>query len=129
MLLDTTFVIDLLRNDPGAIKKAKELNDSGEDIFSSAITVFEVWQGAEDLKNQDKRDGIDALLSSLGLMALDVECAKEGGAIHSECYRNGVPIDPQDSMIAGIAKHHHQTVLTRNIRHFSRIRGINVERY
>jgi predicted nucleic acid-binding protein len=41
--VDTTFLIDLLRNDEGAVEKAKELDEFGETI-TTEINVFErIW--------------------------------------------------------------------------------------
>ena len=43
-LLDTTYIIDLLRNDPGARKKAVQLDEEDE-VFTTEINVFEVvWR-------------------------------------------------------------------------------------
>jgi len=129
MILDTTFIIDLLRKDPASVEKAASLQRSGEPVLATAVSVFEVWQGAVDLKDVEKRRKIESLLSSIGLLPLDCDCAKEAGRVHDECYRRGVPIDPEDSMIAGIALTHGQAVLTRNVKHFRQVRGLSVETY
>jgi len=41
----------------------------------------------------------------------------------------GSMVDPEDAMIAGIAKVHSERVLTRNRKHFQGIEGVNVESY
>ncbi|KAF5434089.1 putative nucleic acid-binding protein, contains PIN domain [Candidatus Methanophagaceae archaeon] len=38
-------------------------------------------------------------------------------------------IDPEDAMIAGIALINDESVLTRNVEHFSRIRDLKIETY
>lgn len=38
-------------------------------------------------------------------------------------------IDPEDAMIAGIALINNETVLTKNVEHFSRIRDLKIETY
>ncbi len=38
-------------------------------------------------------------------------------------------IDPEDAMIAGIALHNSEVVLTKNVEHFSRIRDLKIETY
>jgi len=53
----------------------------------------------------------------------------ESGNIHRKLSRKGVTIDPEDSMIAGIAKVHNETLLTRNKKHFEKIEGLDVEGY
>lgn len=38
-------------------------------------------------------------------------------------------IDPEDAMIAGIALLSNETILTKNVEHFSRIRNLKIETY
>ncbi len=38
-------------------------------------------------------------------------------------------IDPEDAMIAGIALINNESVLTKNVEHFSRIRDLKIETY
>ncbi len=52
-----------------------------------------------------------------------------GGSIYGELLAKGETIDPEDAMLAGIAKSHHEKVLTRNVKHFSRIEGLTIETY
>ncbi len=96
---------------------------------TTTISVFELWQGAEDIQDSQKRDKIEQFLSSVGLLPLDVESAKIAGTIYSDLERKGKLIEAEDCLIAGIAKHHNETVLTRNINHFERIKGIKLETY
>ena len=51
------------------------------------------------------------------------------GEVDARLLREGAPIDPEDAMIAGIALALGDVVLTRNVRHFSRITGLRVEGY
>ena len=127
MIVDTTFLIDLIRNSPNAIKKAAELDLTGEQVFTTTISVFELWQGTIDFEDKGKIDRIHLLLDSLGLCVFDLESAKIAGRVHSQL--RGQPIDPEDSMIAGICIKSDQTLLTRNIKHFSRIKELKLETY
>ena len=58
MILDTTFIIDLLNNDPSAVDKAKYLEKANLPVFTTAVTVFEIWQGTSDIKSKQKLDNI-----------------------------------------------------------------------
>ena len=71
---------------------------------------------------------VDELLKSLEILELDEECAKESGVIESELARRGLPIQSTDVMIAGIAKTHHEKLVTRDA-HFARIPGLRVLKY
>ena len=129
MILDTCFIIDLLNNQEDAVQKSEELDQQNISLFTTAVTVFEIWQGVSDIKNKEKLEKINTLLESIGLLNLDKESAKIGGKIHSELYDQGIPIQPEDSMIAGISLKHGKKILTRNTKHFSRIKRIEIEAY
>ena len=127
MILDTSFLIDLIRGKEPAAKKSFELDKLNQVIFITSVSLFELWQHA-DLKNKDKIESLERLLDLFGILYLDAESAKNGGKIYSELVEKGATIDPEDCMIAGIAIHHSMPVLTRD-QHFSRIKGIKVETY
>lgn len=129
MIIDTTFLVDLLDNDPNAVKKSQELDAQNSALFTTAISVFELWQGVSDIKDKKKLEKINLLLDSFGLFSFDKESAKIAGKIHSELYIRGLPIQPEDSMIAGICLKHGKKVITRNVKHFSRISALEVETY
>ncbi len=129
MIPDTTFLIDLLENDHKAVKKSQQLDIQNIALFTTAVSVFELWQGVIDIKDKKKLEKIHTLLDSIGLFPLDKESAKIAGKIHSELYTQGLPIQPEDSMIAGICLKHGKKVLTRNVKHFSRIGVLEVETY
>lgn len=45
-LLDTTFVIDHLRDDPDAIARFHELLDAGDEAMVTGVVVSETWAGS-----------------------------------------------------------------------------------
>ena len=129
MILDTCFIIDLLNNQEDAVRKAQELERKNIPLFTTSITVFEIWQGVADMNNKNKLARINILLEGLALLNLDCENAKIGVGIHSELYTQGKPIQPEDSMIAGICLKERQKLLTKNKKHFGRIKGLELEIY
>ena len=129
MILDTTTIIDILRGNEEILNKIKGLENKNEPLMTTSISVFEIWQGNEDISNIKKRKKIQELLNSLITLNFDVDSAKEAGSIHGMLRKKGRMIDPEDSMIAGIAKVQNEKVLTRNVSHFQRIEGITIESY
>src|SRR3989338_9980853 len=101
MILDTSFIIYLMKNKPEALVKAYSLEKSSAAIRTTAITVFELWQGVEDIKDKTKREKIEQYLSSLGLLELDTESAKIAGTIYAQLRRSGEIIEAEDCLIAG----------------------------
>lgn len=119
-----------MSKDPAAIRKARDLEESGTSVAVGTPTVFELFAGiALSRKAEEEKSKITTILSSLPLLVLDSPSASAGGLIHGEKVRAGQRIDPEDAMIAGIARVSSEKVLTRNIKHFSNIEGVTVESY
>ena len=128
MILDTTFMIDMLKGVPAAVEKAYELDKTNAPILTTTITVFELWQGVHDA-HQNERERVLELLGAYGLHNLDFESAQKAGEIFDKLCKHGLEIDTEDCMIAGIAITRNEAVLTRNVEHFSRIGGLRIEKY
>lgn len=130
MLADTSFLIDLMVGDKAAVEKAREIEAKGTPLIVSAPTVFELYVGIFlSRKAEEGKARILVVLESLPFLPLDVESSKAGGRIYGEKKRMGSTVDPEDAMVAGIARVHGEKVLTRNLKHFQGIEGVNVESY
>ena len=130
MILDTTFVIDLIDGLPEAVEKLKSLQEQQEMLFVTTPTIFELWTGItqSDRPEREKEKVLRVLETQL-ILDLHRESAEEGGIINGTLINEGQRIDPEDCLIAGIAKQYGDAVLTRNVKHFQRIKGINIETY
>jgi tRNA(fMet)-specific endonuclease VapC len=130
MLLDTSFIIDLLRGREAAVSKMKLLESESVATNISSPSIFEVFVGISLTKkpSSEKKKIMD-VLESWGTLVLDSECAARGGNIHGQLINEGQPIDPEDSMIAAIAIVNNETLLTKNTKHFSRVPDLKIEGY
>lgn len=132
ILLDTTFLIDLLRKRGNAIKKAEELL-SRDRLCTTYINAYELMLGVfgeKDIDQGRRLKDVENLLDRLEVLGIDkysaVNSAKIGGALMLE----GKIIGDLDNMIAGIALSNNiNQIVTRDKGHFSRIKGIKVEQY
>lgn len=119
-----------MSKDPLAVKKARELEETGDTIMVGSPTVFELFAGVVlSTKPQQEKSKITTILSSLPQLVLDSSSASAGGLIYGDKIRAGRQIDPEDAMIAGIARVSSEKILTRNIKHFSGIEGVTTETY
>ncbi len=67
-------------------------------------------------------------MQGIGGLPLDEESAKIAGSIDGQLTKQGLTINTEDSMIAGIAIKNNKTILT-NDGHFDRIEGLKIEKY
>jgi len=130
LIADTAFIIVIMGIEPAAVRKAAEIEKSSGAISVGSPTIFELWVGLSLCrKPREEREKIARVLESLPGVALDFPSAAAGGIIYGDREKAGLRIDPEDAMIAGIAKTRNERVITRNIKHFSGIEGITIETY
>jgi len=129
MILETSFVIDLLKGDEDVVSKMQSLIEQNIPYEITTPTIFELWGGLVNLeKPENEQHRIMSLLEGILIYPFDEESAKIAGNIDGQLVKKGLRIDTEDSMIAGIAIKNNKKVLTRDD-HFNRIEGLKVEEY
>ena len=130
MLADTTFIIDIMRQDETAVQKAKDLSDASISVLVGTPTVFELYIGVGlSVRPSEEKEKVLSLLKSLPNLPLDASSASMGGIIYAQRIREGTRIDPEDAMLAGIAIQNNEPIITRNRRHFAGISDLKLEPY
>lgn len=96
----------------------------------SSVTCAELVHGVENSQAVERnRLALALLLTNIYILAFDAAAAKSYGAIRADLEKRGTPIGPLDMMIAGHAKSLEYTIVTNNIKVFSRVSGLNVENW
>ena len=127
--LDTSFVIDLLRKSPAINDLKDNIDSSGELVFLPSPVLTELVSGL-NLKNKEKElNAVNSLLSRVVILNLDKESAWRAGEIESDLRMRGELIDIEDIMISAIALENKETLVTRNKKHFEKIKGLNLIGY
>lgn len=124
-LLDTDAVADWLNNRPEALRLLPTLQPEGMAI--SLITYGEVYDGI--YCGRDPRAAEQAFLRFLrGVIVLPLNRAilRRFAALRGDLRRRGFGIGDLDRMIAPTALHYDLTLVTRNLRHSSRVPGLNI---
>ena len=122
MIADTSFLIDIMKYDKDAIKKAEEIEKKGNTIAITSISIFELFIGVTlSIKQDQERNKINRIINGLSIISFDEDSAREAGRIFAQKRKNGTVIEPEDSMIAGICSRRNEILITRNIKHFSDI--------
>ena len=128
--VDSTFLIHLLRKDPGAVIKAIDL-DKEPIVFATELSVYEIVAGIK--KNTDIEQALydlENLLNRLTILPLDHKASIKSGLISKELLQKGKMIDDIDCLIAGtLLANGCETIITKNVKHFERISNLSVETY
>lgn len=129
MILDTTFLIDVLRGDEEVVEWERDLDENGTG-FATSISVLELWEGIQRADASDaERERVRRLLDGIHHADFDAPSAMTAGEVSAALTDTGQEIDVEDVMIGAIALRRDQPVLTRNAEHFERIENLDVETY
>lgn len=124
-LLDTDVVIELLRGRPNTVFRLSAIPSSP--VFLSAVVVGEILEGfARKSQTPATQTTFNSYLNRYTVLPFDIETARVFAAIQSRLLGSGQPIGDADVMIAATAIQHDLTLITGNIRHFSRIQGLTL---
>lgn len=129
--VDSNFIIHILRSDPAALAKAKEIEDRGEAKFLSTPVLYEISAGLLFTRSRTEAAAFRALSSRFGSLPFDEPAALKAAEIRAELLRMGRAKSHVDTMIAGIALEGSHVLITRD-RDFKDIGetvGLNVEAY
>ena len=127
--LDSDFIVDFLRQKQNAILKMESLK--GHTVVSTEVNYLEVLYGILIKKQVPKKEFVSAqeFFSSMPNMPLNHTAAYNTANIATSLKKVGQEIGFSDTMIAGICLANNCPLLTKNIKHFSRIKGLKVETY
>ena len=125
-LLDTNVCIMAMRN-PGDHVAARFKANAGT-MCISTITLHELRFGA-DKSNRPahQHEKVDDLVSRLEVLKFDDDAADQTGEINASLARKGQIIGAYDMLIAGHARSRGLTVVTNNLKEFTRVDGLRCE--
>ncbi|MEK6857133.1 MAG: type II toxin-antitoxin system VapC family toxin [Nanoarchaeota archaeon] len=124
---DTTFLIDLVKGK----KETKKLLESGEDILTTQINMYELVRGLflKSIYSAKFAEIINSL-GDLRVLSLDNKSIVKSAEISADLIKKGEVIQDADCLTAGIALSNGiNTIITKNVKHFSRIKNLKVESY
>lgn len=125
MLLDTTFLIDLLDRLDAADHRLDELIEDSTPIGVSVLSVYETGIGLAD----HERERFDSITEQVTVVPLRHDDTRRALSIQRTLFDRGQRIGDIDAMIAATAAERDETVLTRNVDEFERVEAITVETY
>ena len=124
-LLDTDIVSLAVKENPSIIKNLKAHKD--DEFFISSITYAELMYGLEKKGSAKLADEVNVVLGKLLVEDFDINSAECYGKIRCSLEKMGTPLENMDVLIAATAMSIEAILVTHNIKHFSKIKGLKVE--
>lgn len=125
LVLDSNTISYYFRGDSLVVPRMQALKPA--DVGVPAIVEYELRYGLMRLPPEATAPRLAALatfLQPLQVLPFDGECAAHAARIRAELESIGMPIGPHDTLIAATALRHQATLVTRNVREFSRVQGL-----
>ena len=126
--LDTNVCIEIINGKNVAVRRAfAEARQSRTPLVTSLIVAHELYFGAErHPRPEEERRRVRAMLTWTPLETYDEQDMRSMARVRAGLRSQGLSIGPYDLLIAGQALARGWTVVTGNIREFSRVEGLNV---
>ncbi|MBI4417016.1 MAG: PIN domain-containing protein [Euryarchaeota archaeon] len=123
-VLDSTFLVDLSRSAPSAVRLLRDLVGRGRPLRVPTVVLMEVAAGTPD----PGRAAQDIAASFL-VESFDEETAGIAARVGREALRTGRFPGWIDVIIGATALRHGEELISRNERHFRRVRNLSVVTY
>ena len=125
-LLDTNICIYIIKKKPIEVLQKFREYPVGE-IGISSITLAELKYGVQKSKQSTQNErALEKFLIPLVIKEFDNKAANAYGKIRTELESQGKPIGPLDNLIAAHALSLNVTLITNNMKEFSRVSGLKV---
>ena len=124
-ILDSNTISYYFRGDPQVVPRLQALSPA--DLGVPAIVEYELRYGLLRLPPEAAAPRLVALaqlLRPLQILPFDSDCAAQAALVRAELEAAGTPIGPHDTLIAATTLRYQATLVTRNVREFSRVPGL-----
>ncbi|MXP53609.1 type II toxin-antitoxin system VapC family toxin [Pantoea sp. Seng] len=127
-MLDTNSVIYVIKRRP--IEVLERFNANVGRMVISSITLAELVHGAEKSAFPERNlRTVEDFVSRLDVLSYDQRAAFQYGSIRADLEKKGTPIGLNDLHIAAHARSEALTLITNNLREFSRVNGLISENW
>jgi tRNA(fMet)-specific endonuclease VapC len=127
-LLDTNIISELIKNPRGII--FSKIQSAGEEkICTSIIVACELNFGARKKNSPQLLEKIEAILDCIEILPLTDPVDQYYAEIRTYLEQQGTPIGGNDLLISAHALTLDLTIVTANVREFSRVPNLKVENW
>lgn len=127
---DTDVLSAVLRRDPPLHLIRRLAQVPPDQQFTTAVTLGELLSGAAKRGTPELTDRVRQIVrQAASVLPFDASAAEVYGPLRGQLEGEGRRLDEPDLRIASIALSRGLTMVTGNVRHFSRVPGLEVENW
>ena len=128
ILLDTSTCIYIINNRPPEVLERFRNYKAGE-VGISIIAASELAYDVSKSGSIKNRKALDMFLAPLQVLPLDVQCLWFYADLRASLEKKGLTIGPMDTLIAAQALSIDGTLVTNNLKEFSRVPKLKLENW
>jgi len=125
-MLDTDIVSFFVKDNPKSIRK-RVVKQSGDELCISAVTLAELMFGLKKNYSKQLDFWLHEILEKFKVIPFDENSASFYGDIRAEQEKSGELLDNMDMLIAASALKTGAVLVSHNVKHFSKIKGLKAE--
>jgi predicted nucleic acid-binding protein len=126
--LDTDIVIEILRGNETAVNKMESFPQETL-INITGLTVYELYKGVLYIGSKKLEDDLVNFIQSVEVLQLDSYIERKAGEIYAYLKKKGEIISDADILIAATVLVNDSVLVTNNVEHFKRIKGLKIENW
>jgi tRNA(fMet)-specific endonuclease VapC len=127
LMLDTDISSYIIKRRPESLVNRFETH--AEQLCVSVITAAELRFGAEKAKRPQLTELVEAFLDRLAILDWTNSATHHYARLRWALEQAGTPIGNMDLLIASHAISERSMLVTNNLKHFSRVPGLNLEEW
>jgi len=127
--LDTNIITAFLKNDLRVVKKASDYLEFFDKLTINIISYYEILRGLKDLGNEEKLKRFEEFTQENEFVSIRRETVEKAAEIYANLKKQGKLIEDADILMASIAIVEDLVLITDNISHFKRVKGLRTENW
>jgi len=127
--LDTNIITAFLKNDSRVVTKVSDYLEFFDKLTINIISYYEILRGLKDLGNVGKLKRFEEFVRENELVYIRRETIEKAAEIYVILKKQGKLIEDADILMASIAIVEDLILITDNISHFKRVKGLRTENW
>ena len=127
--LDTNIITAFLKNDSRVVERVSDYLEFFDKLTINIISYYEILRGLKDLGNEEKIERFEDFIQENELVSIGKEAVEKAAEIYAYLKKEGNLIEDADILMAGSAIVEDLVLITNNIKHFERVKGLRLDNW
>ncbi len=127
--LDTNIITAFLKNDLRVVDSVSDYLEHFDKLTINIISYYEILRGLKDLANDEKIRMFEDFIQENELVSIKKETVEKAAEIYAYLKKEGNLIEDADILMASTAIVENLVLITNNIKHFKRIKGLKLDNW